>query len=836
MTQILDPSNYAFSVYAVPTLVTMMAILLLGLFELSRDRVSLVSVSFFVVTLAVSIWLLAFSWVYLSTKADVALWWAKAAYLGIPFIASATYQFTVSVLKIYRQHRALVWLGWILAVVFAALAIGTDLLVDGMHTYSWGFYTRYGWLGTLFTVYFFAMLIASMGHYITEYRKAQPGTHKLRIKALMVAFAVGYIGAVDFIPTYGIELYAFGYLAILGFVILAARAIWTYHLDDITPAFAANQIIETTSDALLVLDRENVLRVVNRAACELFGYSKEDLVGKPVAATINGAFFTDELDRLLQTGTIRDYEMPYQSPKKGMRVLCLSASVMLDRAASPAAIVCIARDITEEKLAQEEIRRLNENLERRVAERTRQLRSANEDLEREIAERKRAEEQRALLLDQEQRSALQLRKLADASLVVNSVLALDAMLQGITEQARETIGAHQAITSIPGDNNGRQPITAMSFSDKYADPQHFGFSILDFSPTATQNMLTGEGKGLGIKMTSLVAPLVDRNGLNLGRIELADRYEGEFTEQDEAILIQFARMASVAIENARLFHEAQDAVRAREVLLSIVSHDLRNLLAAIKGSTNLLRHYVVAAPGVGGVATPGVGDRGSGVGVSDEAAKVNPKPLTSDKGSPTPDPRSPAANNARLTAGLDRINAAATKMNGLIGELLDFARLQAGQPLDLMRRRTDLVALARQVIEEHQHYSDRHQITLKCEVPELVGLWDPTRLERVFDNLISNAIKYSPQGGEITVSICRLESDPPQAVISVRDQGIGIPSADLPDIFGWFRRAGNVSGQISGTGIGLASSLQVVQHHGGTIEVDSQEGAGSTFTVRLPLG
>ena len=91
------------------------------------------------------------------------------------------------------------------------------------------------------------MFAGSMGHYWTEYRKAEPGTHKLRIYTLMMAFGIGYAGSVDFVATYGIPLYPFGYLAILGFVALAAWAIWKYRLVDITPAFAANQIIETMS-------------------------------------------------------------------------------------------------------------------------------------------------------------------------------------------------------------------------------------------------------------------------------------------------------------------------------------------------------------------------------------------------------------------------------------------------------------------------------------------------------------------------------------------------------------------------------------------------------------
>jgi signal transduction histidine kinase len=109
------------------------------------------------------------------------------------------------------------------------------------------------------------------------------------------------------------------------------------------------------------------------------------------------------------------------------------------------------------------------------------------------------------------------------------------------------------------------------------------------------------------------------------------------------------------------------------------------------------------------------------------------------------------------------------------------------------------------------------------------------RLERVLENLLSNAIKYSPEGGSITVAIADEEIGGPWAVLTVRDQGLGIPAADLPRVFERFQRARNVEGRIGGTGIGLASARQIVEQHGGTIAAESAEGTGSTFTVRLPL-
>jgi len=189
-------------------------------------------------------------------------------------------------------------------------------------------------------------------------------------------------------------------------------------------------------------------------------------------------------------------------------------------------------------------------------------------------------------------------------------------------------------------------------------------------------------------------------------------------------------------------------------------------------------------------------------------------------------------------------------MTAIIDELLDLSRLQMGEPLPLERRPVDLVALIHQRAAEHQQTTDVH--TIKVEVGEgartsagsLVGEWDEPRLERVLDNLLSNAIKYSPSGGNIIARVRRDDGAAEAgglgggawALLSIADQGMGIPAPDMTRVFERFRRAANVAGAgIRGAGLGLASVRQIVEAHGGAITAESTEGKGSTFTLRLPL-
>ncbi|GIW04127.1 MAG: hypothetical protein KatS3mg059_0747 [Thermomicrobiales bacterium] len=191
---------------------------------------------------------------------------------------------------------------------------------------------------------------------------------------------------------------------------------------------------------------------------------------------------------------------------------------------------------------------------------------------------------------------------------------------------------------------------------------------------------------------------------------------------------------------------------------------------------------------------------------------------------------------AALEEALTVIEANTGRMARRIDELSDVARLRAGQSLELHRERVDLGALVRQLIAAHQQTTERHRLIVIASPEPIIGMWDSARLERVLDNLIGNAIKYSPHGGAVEV-VLQQEKHGMQgwAIILVKDRGIGIPVADLPAIFDRYYRGRNVTFRSSGAGIGLAGARQIVEQHGGTITVESVEGQGSTFTVRLPL-
>ena len=182
---------------------------------------------------------------------------------------------------------------------------------------------------------------------------------------------------------------------------------------------------------------------------------------------------------------------------------------------------------------------------------------------------------------------------------------------------------------------------------------------------------------------------------------------------------------------------------------------------------------------------------------------------------------------------LTRIDATVTRATALVDDMVAMTSLQPSLPA---KTAVDLVALVNRVAGEAQSDQPAHRIVVEADPPSIVGRWVGAQLERVFANLLDNALKYSPREVpvEIFVRVDRL-GEQRWAVAQIRDRGLGIPETDLPRVFDRFQRGSNTLGYVAGTGVGLASVRELVEHHGGAVEVVSHEGRGTTFTVRLPL-
>ncbi|NOK09443.1 sensor histidine kinase [Corallococcus exercitus] len=260
-----------------------------------------------------------------------------------------------------------------------------------------------------------------------------------------------------------------------------------------------------------------------------------------------------------------------------------------------------------------------------------------------------------------------------------------------------------------------------------------------------------------------------------------------YTAADLPYLQELANRAALSMENARLYHEAREAVRLRDEFLSIASHELKTPLTPLNLKLQALRRELDRTPG--------------------------------------------PVRRELVENYLDVGSRQLKKLAELVNDLLDVSRIAAGR-MSLEPTPVDLVELVRDVVAAYEGPAARSGSTLQLECADAVmmGLWDRPRLEQVVVNLVDNAIKYG-QGRPIHV---RLETREGKAVLTVRDQGIGIAEDSLPRLFGRFERA--VSGRnYGGLGLGLYITRTLLQAMGGTVRVESRLGQGSVFTVELPL-
>jgi signal transduction histidine kinase len=179
---------------------------------------------------------------------------------------------------------------------------------------------------------------------------------------------------------------------------------------------------------------------------------------------------------------------------------------------------------------------------------------------------------------------------------------------------------------------------------------------------------------------------------------------------------------------------------------------------------------------------------------------------------------------------LGRLDRQLDRLTRMIGDLLDAARIEAGQ-LELKLETLELQKCAQSIVELHRLATTAHEVRMNVPTEAVVVRADPLRIEQVINNLLSNAIKYSPDGGCVEVAVRDLGD---RVELAVSDQGVGIAPDVIPTLFEPFRRGPSTIEAIPGAGLGLSIVRRIVRAHGGDIEVESEPGVGSTFRVWLP--
>ena len=509
-------------------------------------------------------------------------------------------------------------------------------------------------------------------------------------------------------------------------------------------------ILESISDAFYALDHEWRFTYINRKAEQMLGRSREQLIGKNIWEEFPTAAMSDAYTYHQRAMTERDVvEFEMLSP-------VLNSWIAGRIYPSAYGISLYFRDISERK-----------------------------------------------------RSEAGLKLLAQASDLLSATLDYETTLAQVAQLAVPTLADVCVVSTEEDDRASRRVEVAIAAT---IPPQHRelvkrladdGWSrlmaqavrreepiLIPDLPRAFRGMSEPDAEHQRIaetlKLKSIIIMPLQVREHSVGGVVMGYAHDQRAYDQtDLALAGELATRIALAVDNARLYHDAQAAIAARDTFLSVASHELKTPLTAMIGYAYLLQR------------TPNEG----------------------------------AAADRRARQAVDVIARQTQRLNRLIDELLDLTRLQRGQ-WDLQLEPLDLVPLIERIAAEAQFTTTNHRIEWAPAYDELIINGDEGRLEQVLQNLLNNAVKYSPGGGRIGVAV---EVDDHIAQISVTDQGIGIPQAAQTRLWEPFYRAANASQYSGGFGVGLFIVHEIVQRHGGAITVQSAEGEGSTFTVSLPL-
>jgi PAS domain S-box-containing protein len=627
--------------------------------------------------------------------------------------------------------------------------------------------------------------------------------------------------------------------------------------------------------AVKLLIDPDTARIVdaNSAACDFYGYSHEEL--RSLRITDINMLPPEEVRAAIQTtldGETTYFEFPHRLKSGEIRTVEVHPSPI--EIEGKTYLYAIVHDITERVQAEEEVRRLNAGLEQMVSERTAQLQQALAGLELEVARRRRAEE---ILEHRTEALRAEVVRLGAVVGGVNIAIWLtdrdgrftlvnDAWLARAGLRREEVIGRrYNEFLATPGGDRMQALIDQVlstgepneTHESYFPSPSGPGKGIyIDGSMQAVRDE-AGEIVGVLAASVDVTDKVQARHEIESQRALLQTIYEGvpvgiAFYDRDMRVISFNSRWAelsgvkSAATKGALLYSISPGALQSAEAhRLALEGEPSKRLDVEYTrpGETEPLYLDLYFQP----VRDSSGAVMGLLAAVIDMTARHHLEkqkeeflaivshdlrnPVTAIKGYAQMAARTTSHLDDRVRQALTTISRQADRLSRLIGDLLDVSRMQSG-PLALERVRLDLREPLRDVAGGLELASEGFRIELSLPDEPLWVRADRTRMEQVVGNLLDNAMRYS---GDSRVIELAARHEGSEAVVSVRDHGMGIPAEQQAHIFDQFFRASNVREQVSGLGLGLFISHGIVSAHGGRMWVESKEGEGSTFLFALPV-
>jgi PAS domain S-box-containing protein len=543
-------------------------------------------------------------------------------------------------------------------------------------------------------------------------------------------------------------------------------------------------IFEGAAIGIAVSDLDGQIVQVNRALQLMLGYTSDEMRGRPFASFSHPDDIPHSREPFHQlvSGDSNRYEMEQRFIHKNGSVVWgnVAVSLVKDADGHPRFAIQMGEDITERKRAEEE--RLQ--LYREQSART----------EAEAAQRR-------------------LAFLADASIQFALSLDLDTTLERVARSAVPTLADWCTLNLVDAFGTLYTETTA------HIDPAHEELAK-EMRRRYPRREEPGRSPALEVLRTAASRLIVEIDDAMLERISVDEEHldlwktlaprsvmivplsihgrtlgtlsmiatsasERHYSADDLAVAEDLGRRAAMAVENARLYAQAEEAVRIRDEFLSVAAHELKTPVTSLRGFAQLTLRTL------------------------EQTGHIDMQ---------------------RLMRALAVVDQQSEKLTRLVAQLLDVSRFQSGK-LALDCRLTDVSRLVIDLARSLQTQSERHD--LRTNVPPAVQLYvDSLRMEQVLTNLIDNAIKYSPEGGPVDVELS--VNDGERVSISVRDRGIGVPPEHRERIFERFYQADATGHHTAGMGLGLYISHQIVDLHGGELSAEFPDDGGSRFIVTLP--
>ena len=524
------------------------------------------------------------------------------------------------------------------------------------------------------------------------------------------------------------------------------------------------RVVESSDDAIISKSLDGIITSWNQAAERMFGYTASEAIGQSIRMIIPSDRQAEEDTVLahIRAGTAMTHFETIRQRKDGSLVpISLTVSPIYDDAGHVIGASKIARDVSE----------------------------------------------RVRLLAEAREHAAVTEKLNEVGAVVASTLDRETIVQKVTDAGTELtqaeFGAFFYNVRDPETGNAFMLYTLSGASrDAFARFPHPRATEI-FAPTfhgegvvrlddVTQDPRYGKsapyfGMPAGhLPVRSYLAvPVRGLAGNVLGGLFFGHSHAGVFTAQHERLATGVAAWGSVALENARLYADAQEANRLKDEFLAVLSHELRTPLNAIVGYARLLR---------GGMLSKQKAER-----------------------------------------GVEILERNATWLTQIVEDVLDVSRIVSGK-IRLDVQAVDLPLIVENAVATVQPAADAKNVRIQTVVDPNAGpvSGDPGRLQQVAWNLLSNAVKFTPKGGRVQLRVERINS---HLEIIVSDTGAGIRPEFLPYVFERFRQGDSgTTRKAGGLGLGLAIVRHIVEMHGGTVTASSEgEGLGAAFTVKLPV-